>query len=279
MPAGGQGDDSWGIIVVTGIYPGTVGSGNPPDIAPDTNNPLWLPGQDGQELVGVFWGAQDQAVAVVAAGPLNPAYEIAESTDLKFALWDQKQGTLGDPAALKLGSAERGANPWDFGEAAGPHGMGLTYDAAASVYLTGQSQKGFVGQVLPGHAEFVTTFYPDMTTQGSANTFLGVGDLGLDINSDGSVDAQDVGAANDYYDTDFFSAVVPGYQTTADLHLTMFTKANNPTNQPGYDSGYDWTATNEDNIDGAFVPEPVTMLSAVLGVAGLAGYIRRRRVT
>lgn len=270
-PGNKPGEDTWGIVRVEQSFVGDFAG--PPPASQDVStvgSAVWNSGDDGRELVGIFWGASDKVITINGSGTPN-ATQSAVGSGLKFMLWDQAVGTFTNPGSGNgIGSADRGANPWEF------LGLGTNYDPTAKVALTGYAVGGYLDPTDPT-IDFSTLFFPNPSTFGSANTFMEVGDLGLDLNGDGNIDDDDVGFLNEKVDMNIFTPFHAGYPK-ADLHLTMATLANNPLNIPGYDGGYDWTATDFDHIDMGVVPEPITMLGLVFGVGSLAGYIRKRRM-
>lgn len=220
----------------------------------------------------MFWGETDLSSTVIDLDNDGfPDQETALGKGMNFVLYEQTYGTFSlDPLTSLLGSANRiGADGFT---GMGPNGTDLGF----KIYLTGTSVPGFLGTGVQPTTEFKTTFAYGGAF-GSADVYFETTDLGLDLNGDGVANAADVGYANPNFDTNIFIPVVPGYVGPADLHLTMTTLSNNPANTVGANGGFDWTATDFDQIDTYAVPEPMTMLGLMLGVGGLAGYIRKRR--
>ena len=253
------GEDTWGVFSIDQIQKGVIVGPNNITALPGS---VWNAGiTDGKELVGIVWAETDIAVNVSPTGS-----QTIEGVGLRVAIWEQTFGVYNGGV---LGSAGR-LGPATY--------ITVGTDASSSLWATAISTPGFLGSMLPGVAEFVSNFDPNVAppgASGSANTFLSI--TPVDVNGDL---VPDVGSANGFLNTNFFI----GAGTTADLFVQMTTNANNPTNTPGMNglppvpSVFDGTVTNSDPVDGVFVPEPLTMLAVFTGIAGLGGYIRKRRM-
>lgn len=114
-----------------------------------------------------------------------------------------------------------------------------------------------VGQISgsTGPAEFRAIFTPDVGGATGSGSFASYVDL--------------VPGTRDY---DQFNT--NGMLGGTDLSVNGTTTANTDFAQNG-----NWTVLNEDPFRGNVIPEPITMLGVVLGIGGLAGYIRKRRLS
>jgi hypothetical protein len=267
-------EDTWGVFSIDQILKGqvtTLGG----ITAIDITNPLWVSGDNSQELAGMFWGGTDLNVSLDVAGT-----QTVESNLLEIAVWEQTAGSYNDGS---LGSGAR-AGTFTYPTVGVPGAA-----PGASLWLTGAAQPGFIGNVMPGVTDLVSLFNPDPTVilpgggQGSAAAYISLGP-----------NAAGVGSANVFYDNNFF--VRPA--VTADMFLSQTTFVNNPTNTPAgvaqpallpdgvtpnpiagqITPVFDWTVTDSDPVVAYFVPEPVTLFTAFLGVGALGSYIRKRRV-
>jgi len=245
-PGGRPPEDSWGIFFVQTIYKGQVGATGAISAIP--GGKLWGDTDGGRELVGIYWNVQDIAVS------LDPGSgtQTIESVGMQFAIWEQDSGTLG--ANWNAGTTVRGANPWDY------PGIGTAGNPV--LWATGNSVPGFLGVMVPGVTEYVSTFNP---TVGAGNP-AGGAKVYLEVNPNGA----GVGSYNTYLDTNFYASPI----STADLYLDMATTLNNPANQQA--PGDDWTVWSNDDATGVIVPEPMTVLAVFLGIGSLGGYVRKR---
>ena len=255
-PAGGgaipgvatlPGEDGWGLLQVMQINApaGTVWS-----------NPITPPPPGARELFGVYWNIQDIGVAVTPGPPST--IQTTESVGVYFAVWEQDAGTAGTLAATSPGL----------------RGGAYTYPGIGGalgnpvLWLTGRS----VPMSLLG-TNPLTEYYAvsDVTgiVGGIARTYLEVADLTtwVDPNGDPNTPGPGKGVMNDLLDSNLYAGVGSNAGQTADLFLKMTTYA------PG---GNGWILGSNDDLAGAAIPEPVTVLAVFLGVSGLGGYIRKR---
>jgi hypothetical protein len=226
-------EDTWGVLRIETIHIGNV---SPTDPFTITAGPqVWNHGDDGKELIGVFWGESDiKVVNFLDPGGTGAVIQLIEGVDLKFAIWEQDVGHFVDPTAGSRGSADR----------LGPHSyVGVGDHASSILWASGESEAGFIG-TLP-QTEFKSIFSSDVsaTFPGNASAYFSI--RNLDLNGNGVIDADEVGAQNAVADQDYFTN---GLLNPADVFLNMATNLNNPTNAPG---GFDWTITNNDDVIGS----------------------------
>jgi hypothetical protein len=276
-------EDTWGILTVSAIETASIITQPPPgpgSIDGPGGVNIWTKGvTDGTELVAVFWGEFDTSVVIDAVGT-----QTATGRGLNFALWQQPFGAadLATPGAAvfgDLGSAARSlVSPQVYTGVGVPGGV-----AGATLLLTGTATPGFFPGTLDPGASFLSVFNPGGLLPGgitgSAALWLSVGA----VDADPAMAGLETGSLNSALDTNFFLAT-DGSGTSADLSFQITTRGNNVTNTPGFDppgpkpAGFDWTVTTESGtVTGVAVPEPLTMVGLLFGVAGVGGYLRRRR--
>lgn len=250
----GTGETSWGIFQVDQILSGSISGPNSISTGALT---LYDKGASSTDILGIFYGAVDQTVTfnsaistTITASGFN--YEIFTQPD-----------TIYDPTSSPALGAGARVDENEWSSLVGYDGTGANkLLAGAERVLTAVGQPGMTAQ------EFLATFDLSQIT-GTFDTYLSVAPLTEAFDSTGA-SVGFSGSQNVNYDTDVFPTlgyvpVVPG--TTADFRLKG---TSEPTFNP-------WLVRSSDPVTTAFVPEPVTMLGLVLGVGGLAGYIRKRR--
>lgn len=279
------GEDSFGVGEVDLIQTADIQIQPPPGpgwINGPGGDPIWVAGTpgglaDGTELVAVFWGHVDTEVVIAGTGDQN-----IYGRGMQFAAWVQPFGAADATTALihgagtdfaDMGSIARGATGAIYDGVGVPGGV-----PGATLWLTGTATPGFFPGSLDPLAEFKSVFNPGAGAggiTGHTDLYLTVGPV--DADGDGFID--DVGAMNQFFDTNFFltppGSALPG--TRADLNVYIQTRGLNVGNVPGFGPP-DWTVgTQSGVVTGIAVPEPVTVLGVLMGVAGLGGYLRRRR--
>ena len=146
--------------------------------------------------------------------------------------------------------------------------LGVGYEAkddlidGAALWLKGDSigNVGFLPPFATSMSEWSTVFQPTATLgSGTVRAWLDV--------TDGEVEPL-ITQVDPFFDSG---------RATAHTYLNMTTDVSNATNKPDEFNGQDWTVQSNDDVVGAAIPEPITMLGLGLAVAGLGGYIRRRR--
>jgi hypothetical protein len=253
---GVNGETNWGLFRITQIDEAIpVGNNNL------NNKPggiqFYNQGVDDYEIIGIFYGRVDLAVTFFDVTPLNPADPLTQfisSADDHYKLYCQKT----DVPFETTGPAGRiGADGY---AGLGPNGAGVQGIDWEEV-IVGESVPGFF---LDPATEIDLEFTPDGLGSGS-----GGGTAYIEITGGTWSD--------DYIIKDRFPflfpplAFVPNAEgLTADLRLQFNT-------QPVAQGQNTWLVTSEDPLTGWAVPEPLTMLAVGMAVAGLGGYIRKRR--
>lgn len=251
------GEDTWGVFSIDALYEGRVP--NPAqhnEIAIQNQpNPLFVSGTANKELAGIFHGRVDNGVTFNGDGSSTTF-----STGDKLEVYLQPVGTFDNGTAGSSGRLAAGQYKTVGFTALNTPVVGST------LVLQGVDQAGFLGTAfLPGTEE-ISQFFPAGDSPGHADLFISLtGALATD---------------NPIFDQNYFIGV-SNPAARADLKLHVTTTVNNAFNDPAAVLGtaYDWTVTSSDPLTGDIttVPEPVTMMGLVLGIGGLAGYIRRRR--
>lgn len=230
-------EDNWGIFRVQEILTDDGFS-----------NVLWGNGDDGKELVGMFYGGVDNALYI---GPTTSQQTI-QSSGWSMDLYEQDAGTLTN-ALISNGSGGRVA--LDKYEGIAFDGVGVQLNHARLV-LEGVSTTGVAPLTgATGPAEARTSF-----TATSPITGLGGTDMYIDV----------TGGPWQYlpefqYETD--EGFLPP-SPDGDLLLEIVAYPNNTPIG-------DWTVITDGPIRGNDVPEPATMV--ILSMGGLALLRRRRR--
>ena len=250
------GEAGWAVFQIDQIFKGALIGPNTINIV-DPLNPLFEAGDQGLELVGTLFGRVD---LLVTFSPNTipgqaPKMEFEFHGD-RITLFTQSAGTFDEGAAGSSGRL--------------PDGMGgyldkyvsVGYDAAGNpiagseLVLTGHGDVGYYGSLAA--AEGRAAFTPAGVS--------GSGDSDEYFSFDG-------GTQLALYDLDGFipNKLVGGPWPNADLRV-------HTTNSPITPSGvFDWLVQSSDPVTSFVIPEPMTMLAVFGGVAGLAGYIRKRR--
>ena len=234
-------EDSWGALQVTSI------------IGLNGNVILWDATTADSEITGLFWGERDtfldQTTAPGVDGILGTADdEITQNihgVDMKLAFWEDANKDLGDPRGLDASGSLSGT--------ARRTGISTFVGATEGTLLwTANSVPGFQ----PGTDEFFTTFSP--TGNNIFGTFNSIGGLHADL---GAIAGLGLGSANGLF---------AGHDTVGvDWRITFTGVAD--------DMGV-YDVLSDDPIYATVIPEPVTMLAVAMGISGLAGYIRKRRI-
>lgn len=253
------GESAWGIFQVDQILTG--GITGPNGISPGAIQ-LYSKGTSPTDVLGIFYGGADATVTfndstnpfstrITAAG-FN--YEIFTQPDTIF-------DSLVSPGLNGGAAARVDINEW--AGLLGYDGTGTnTLLAGAERVITGDGQAGMTPQ------EFFAVFDFSQLT-GTFESYISVAPSTEAFDS-GGASVGFSGTQNTYFDTNIFptGGFVPFVAgTTADFRIKG---TSQPTNFP-------WLVGSSDPVTTAFVPEPMTMLGLMLGVGGLAGYIRKRR--
>ena len=260
-------EDSWSIIKIREILVDELTNPNSPAMWSDAVDDNW-------EIVGIVYGGVDVVVEVQADGT-----QVVGTVGEKFAFFIQPEGTL-DVVLGSSGRVAAQANP--FGIPVGDAMYnGVGFDAAGNPLAAGTVELGLLG-IAPNDKMVAGTdvarrseFIPDLTQPGA-----GVGESSefLDIIA-GTWQNMPFPAleGKDWY---FGPGTVPagyddrhGDSETGDLHQENTFK---PYKQLFQDD--DWSTSSKDPTVGAApIPEPLTVVGALMALSTLGGYIRKRR--
>ncbi|MDY7009770.1 MAG: PEP-CTERM sorting domain-containing protein [Planctomycetota bacterium] len=254
VPGTGKGlhanENSWGIFKIDNLYAGAITGADTITQASPTNQ-LYNNGDNGLEIVGIFYGRQDLNVTFLTPGALG--IQQITSNGGTTEIFTQPVNTYDNGAA---GSGGRVAAVNNEYATIGYVGDGTnTLLPGAELVIVASDQVGFF-PTLGANVAFNTTFTPNGAGSGS-----GQFDMFLSVTG---------GTESLLWDTDVFptpTSLIAG--VTADFRLKGSTT---PTGVG------DWLVSSSDPITGTYVPEPMTMLAVFTGIAGLAGYIRKRRM-
>jgi hypothetical protein len=211
LPAPGAtpGEDAWGVFEVDQIRKAdfsTLG-----DIVPlGGDDVLYLPGDEGVELVGIHHGYHDIAVKFNPPGPGGAGFE-TQSIGGQYEFYLQDSGLFDDGV---MGSSGRNLVTGDYATTG--------TDAGATLVLDGSSQTGFYPDMGLGDPESFALFYPSSTYPGRSNAYVELSDPGAGAGTD-----------NARFSTGYFV----GWFTPnpADFRLEVMTAANNGFNLTGQD--------------------------------------------
>lgn len=282
------GETGWGVVRINTIMSGAVAVTHEQIIENDADV-LWSNGSDGKELVGIFWNLQDIGFVQGTDGT-----QTIDATGLKLVIFEQPVGTFASFGGFAQGTA---------GRLAADQYLGIGYSAlntmiaGATVFATGETTPGFVGNAWTDIAGDGFDDNVDTEFAGSYNPNVGIGAIagnaafnweltggtldGLPAvygEPDGGIPGANLGSTLGGPDnTGWFWG--SGGLTFSDFDAEFVTRTNNPTNAVGGGSPTigDWTITSSDVNTVYTVPEPITMIGAVMGIVGVAGYIRKRR--
>jgi hypothetical protein len=267
--------ESWGIFSVNTISPGAL---NPAKNGVDgpSGPAVWNTSAANGQVVGVIELRKDQLVQLVAnsSGVLDGTHgtQNFQSVGGTFYLYNQPLGFY-DPNFGPGGRIMSGPNTGQY--------KGVGFDQSGNpigtLLAVGHEATGFYpinGSGTPDDPN--TTFMSQFDVAGST----GSAEFYLDVDPN-------LGTLGKLLNTNGFPTIAPlpgapgktpdglgTYETAADLHLII---DDTPTVTGSQYGGAPWSITSNDPLQGITpVPEPLTMLGVVLGVGGLARYVRRR---
>jgi len=247
-----QGESAWGIFSVEYIADAVVDPNSANRINLLGSN-LFVDGDQGIELVGIFSGGVDQQVVftqspfgtpgdtqTIVGGGYDIKFYAQPKTDVDNGILGYDYGAGGALARTALGNYPT-----------------IGFDASdnplpnSTLVLELSSQPGIEAQ------EFLSTFIPDASGSGNGS-----------FNFYASVTG---GTMQTIFDTNIFpcgSAVPSILGTTADVRFEGKSTPADPNL---------WLVHSSDPITLANVPEPITMAGLLMGIGCLGRYIRRRR--
>jgi len=242
------GENGWGIFQVDSIQRGIYDSaGNSVNV--DYGNPasLWATGTT--ELVGAYFDRKDISVQFSTAGSgagFVYTNQIIEAKGDQYQMWEQKFGQY-DPTLGTAGRLYAGGLPIDKYQGVGYNAVGGLLVGADNL-LNGISLAGFVGT--DPTTEVFADFTPSSVT-GKVHVFIELTG----------------GSEYLFWDTGIFYPQKAGFYTYADMRLDVDDKPV---------STADWLTYSSDPLQGAFVPEPITMFGCFLGIGALGRYMGKR---
>jgi hypothetical protein len=262
----GVGEDSWGVVQLTEIWGAQ-------------NQMLWsgaIPGTP--EITGLFWGERDTYLDQDSSGV--GVIQKIHGIGFKIAFYEDANNDLGNPPGAYGGSGNVGTDR---------RTSEAVFEGATEGNLlwTGNSVPGF--NALFPNDEFFTDFSPSgaVAAWGGLNAFGGMFvDLGT-VYTDGADGAPGVVGVDDDGNGVVDDIGERGFAGSDDV--AMLGSGNNlfDTSEPvdwriaftGKPDGTgEFLVLSDDPIDTIIViPEPITMFGMLLGVGGIARYVRRRR--
>ncbi len=256
----GANEDAWGVFRIDTIFSGMH---NAPDGITQGSKQLYGHGDAGLEIVGIFYGRQDNTVIFESVtGPTGTVIQqTLFSAGDTFEMFVQPLGASEAPWFVPVTNED----PWSTG-LGGPGARvdaneypGIGYDGTGTDTIAAGAEQVLVGTTQSGFLldDVFATFVPQNGT--------GSGTFDLFISWTGGTQLAQFD--QDPFPNSFSS--VTG--VTADMRLAGTTRPNFAP------SGDPWLVESSDPAMGAFVPEPVTMAGLVFGLGSLAGYVRRRR--
>lgn len=263
-PILGQGETSFGVFRIDNVYTGSrVGPNNIAQIGGAPT--LWTDGDGGMEIVGIFYGRTDTRVVFNddAGSIINPAdyKQNIRSADDNYKIYYQPKGTLA--------SYYTGPFPTTAGRLAVDQFKGIGY-SALNTTIAGSELVLTGGSVHTGGmaAEIIANFDPVSFT-GVFDTFL-LFDVGIPWNETDPYISPPGTDMEMVFPFDALGNPVPPLAAHAKLHTTT----------TAFYGTQGWDLSSSDPLSGGAtaIPEPLTIIAAFLGISGLAGYMRKRRM-
>jgi hypothetical protein len=228
-------EDAWGIFKVTGIY----------DLVA---NPLWETGSAPEELVGIYWGIDDDYLAVTTGG-----YEL-EAVKGHMAIYYDNAKDFDPMGGPGLRNPAFNTNVMPVGTPQYPTVNPIT--GTGGLFFSADFVPGVKwgdGNVANDHITYssvLTATDTPFTAKGNFYMDITGGDYAWMFDSDGYALTDDSGG-------------------TAKRDLFAQFDAKSP-------GDYNWLANSEDPVLGHAVPEPGTMLLLGSGLLALAGFGRKK---
>jgi len=262
------GEDAWGLfemrqlesgeVIPTGAFDAPFGEIGPQSPA----NIYWNAGDNGEWVRGLFYGVQDQVVQVLSTSAFGNDVRIW-SSNMNYYMslmdnptWDPQMAVNPTPDLITANGDRTDGTPWLIET--------KDWNASGTVVMEGIGEyfrfSGFIDAA--GIPEGDNTTYADL----------------FDIDGDGlvgdpSISDWMVNWWDNYFPDNYpvnwlwNDRTNPGYSA-----IKQTWKIGQPVS---YANG--WIGS-EDTAKTYLVPEPVTMLGMFLGIGGLTGYVRKRRM-
>jgi hypothetical protein len=256
------GEDGWGVFRINAIYEG-VYDPTENEMVQSNLNPLWATSDNGQELVGAYFGTTDLTIVISN----NGTDTTIESSGDTYRIFLQPAGTFNDgvplAADIRVGIYPNG--PWvDKVDGIGYDSVGTPLVGATEV-LTGISIPGFVPEVTNTAAERSL----DFTYNASNNTARGDGVAYVDW-----IGGTDWVTNGGKFGIDSFYADRPADTLTGHELADAWLQWNNSSSAF---TAPDMNVNFRDPVGTSVIPEPMTMFGVGGAVMGLLGYLRKRR--
>lgn len=236
----GHQSDTWGILELQNILK-----------ADGSDDILWQRGDNGEHIMGLFWGLQDMGMEQTTNPVDGTVRQEIRGVNINLAFFFEQE------------------DDWP-GNATGPAGWSTPGGVPTYADVTdGTFMWSFVSA--PGislddtSAEFIGEF--------SQNQGANFASTGAALGVVGAVPGWGEGPFNDFFIEGMVPAWAPGDtllsgQTgVADIRFDF---------DATEDFSGDWLLRSTDPIE-AWMPEPITMAGMLMGLASVGGYIRRRR--